>query len=800
MKVRARSCAWGIIALGCACLSLKAQVLPIIPPTVSRVTPPGVMRGSTVTLTLEGRNLAGAETVLFDAPGLVGRILGVRDLPQAATARDSVEAPVALGPRQEAKLELTTAPDVEVALHQFRLQTPLGTSNLAVLDVGALPEIQETEPNDSLADSQPIELPCTVVGTLAWPGDVDSFQFNGHAGQELVFQVIASSLSSELQSVLVLRDGTGQVLARAGDFSRQPDAVLTFKLPADGKYTLSVSDWEQGGGPNHFYRLNAGAFPYLAKLFPLGVRAGQSADVDVKGSNLGQVHKVKMQAPASTEGWQTLPVRVKTSQVESLNKLYLAVGNEPEVMESEPNNSPAEAEPITIPATINGHISGSKRDGSPDEDYFRFRAKKGQRLTIEVAAARLGSPLDSVVEVLDAKGSEIPQATIRSLVETYLNLVDRDSKSPSFRLVSLAGLRANDYLMVGDELVQIIFVPDQGQTVTVKSYRGERIPLLNTSPQAHFMGTPAYKVQILKPGSEFPPNGLPVFHLAMRNDDGGPGYGQDSRLDFTAPQDSEYLLRIKDVRGRQGEDFAYRLTVRDASPDFTLSAEPANPNVPRGGRVPIRVRANRTLGYQGPIEVQVKGLPQGMTATAATIASGQDSTVVILVAAADASPSSTPATPFQIMGQANLGGRELVRVADAGQPLRVVSIIPPPDLLMAAEPQEVILEPGKTTTVTLHVERKNGFRGRVPCDIENLPPGVSVENVGLNGVLVPENETTRTVTLRAEEWVRPVEQHIYVVGTVESNSPTNHASAPLKLRIPAKEMVSGDTAQAATNP
>ncbi len=787
MKVSKRSCSWGLVALGCMSFALMAEG-PAIPPTIMRVTPPGVKRGSTVILIVEGRSLTGAQRVFFDASGLVGKVVSVSDLAEEAKVKVSTAAPVPLGPRQEAKLELTVAPDAEVGLHHFRVQTPLGTSNLAMLDVGALPEIQETEPNDSLADSQRVELPATLVGSLGWPGDVDSFQFHGQAGQEVVFQVVASNLGSELRSVLVLGDSRGQELARAGEFSRQRDAVLSFKLPAEGQYTLSVSDLERRGGSNHFYRLNAGALPYLGEVFPLGVRAGQSAEVEVRGSNLGEVHKVKVQAPAYAEGWQTLPVRVKTSQGEALNKLYLAVGNEPEIVEREPNNSPGEAQPITLPVTINGRISGGQKGGAADEDYFRFRAKKGQQLTIEVAAARLGSPLDSVVEVLDASGHEIPRATIRSLAETALTLHDRDSKLRLFRLVSIAGLHPNDYLMAGDELVQITFVPEQPDAdVMLKGYGGERIALLNTTPQAHAMDTPVYKVQILEPGKEFPNNGLPVFHLTMRNDDGGPGYGADSRLNFTAPQDGEYLLHLKDVRGLEGEDFAYRLTVRETRPDFTLTADPANPNVPRGGRVPVQVTANRTLGYEGPIEVQVKGLPQGVTASPATVAAGQDSTVVLLAAAADATLAKADAALFQIVGRGKADGRELVRIADPYQPLRVVSIMPPPDLLVAAEPHEIILDAGKETTVTLHVDRENGFQGRVPCNVLNLPPGVTVVNVGLNGVLVPEKDTSRTFTLRAEDWAWPVDQSIYVVGTVESNSPTSHASAPLTLKVRTKK-------------
>ena len=83
---------------------------------------------------------------------------------------------------------------------------------------------------------------------------------------------------------------------------------------------------------------------------------------------------------------------MKSGQGSSLNKVMLAVGNEPEILEREPNDTPAQAQVISLPVTINGHIdAGTKTGEKSDEDYFRFHAKKGQSLGIQVAADRLGS-------------------------------------------------------------------------------------------------------------------------------------------------------------------------------------------------------------------------------------------------------------------------------------------------------------------------------------------------------------------------------------------------------------------------
>jgi len=778
--------------------ALAGTQAPTIPPSISTIWPVGMKLGTSQTFTVEGRNLEGARKILFDTPGFQTKVLSIKTLPEKARKiRINVDtaAEVPQGKKQEARIQVTASLTVTPGIHWFRIQTPLGTSNMATLDVGALPEIQEKKSNQSSKQAQPVILPATLVGMLDKPGDVDTFQFRGQAGEEVVFRVVASQLGSKLRSVLTLKDSSGKELAQAGKFSDKPDAVLTYKLPADGQYEITLSDQEKQGDKDHFYRLYAGALPYISGVFPLGVRAGHPAKVEVKGINLGGIHEVQVDPPPSADGWTTVPVRVKTAHGISLNTAYVTVDNEPELTEKEPNNTVAQAESIQVPAAINGHIYSLQKNGPPDEDYFRFTARKGEHLNIEVAAARLGSPLDSVIEVLDSQGHPIPRAIVRCLNETSLTLADRDSRTRGYRLVSRTGFHDNDYLMVGEELDQIQFIPDQPDAdILLKGYGDQRVALLGTSPQAHYVTEPAYRAEILPPGSEFPSNGLPVFRIAYRNDDGGPGFGSDSRLDFVAPQDGEYILHIKDVRGLQGPDFAYQLIIRDAAPDFTLTASTENPNIPRGGRLPVEVTANRMLGYQGPIEIRAVGLPSWITAQAATIPAGQDSVTLILQAASNV-PSWENAVPFKIEGHAWVGGHPLIRVADPETPLRVAALMPAPDLLIAAEPREITLRPGQTTTVTLSVSRENGFKGRVPCQIDNLPPGVRVVNVGLNGILVHSNETMHKFTLRAEDWARPVDQPIYAVGEVESNSPTLHASAPILLKVEGKQEMASTEAR-----
>jgi hypothetical protein len=83
---------------------------------------------------------------------------------------------------------------------------------------------------------------------------------------------------------------------------------------------------------------------------------------------------------------------------------------------------------------------------------------------------------------------------------------------------------------------------------------------------------------------------------------------------------------------------------------------------------------------------------------------------------------------------------------------------------------------------------------RVPCDVVNLPLGVRVVNLGLNGVLVAEDQTKGTFRLRAADWAKPIVQPIYVVARVESNATTEHPSPPILLRVEGKGEASNDIA------
>jgi hypothetical protein len=97
--------------------------------------------------------------------------------------------------------------------------------------------------------------------------------------------------------------------------------------------------------------------------------------------------------------------RLWTSQ-EATPSMKFMVGDLPEIVENEIDGDPVPVK-VTLPVTINGRIFPRE-----DVDIWTFQAKKGQAITCEVHAARLGSPLDARLEIRDAVGRRLAENEI----------------------------------------------------------------------------------------------------------------------------------------------------------------------------------------------------------------------------------------------------------------------------------------------------------------------------------------------------------------------------------------------------
>ena len=776
-----------LLALVCAAAAFAANTTSdsptgnrTTPPTIASVSPRGVPRGATTELTVEGLNLARASAVFFSEPGIQARILRIKELPDGPDVRLGSNGGIStvdvgpLPPRNEVTLELDISADAEIGPVDFRLQTPLGTSPTGrFLIEPYYGESADREPNDTPEDAVEVYTPAILVGAISKPGDVDYYKVTVKAGEQLVFENGAAMLGSALQPVVSIYDADQALVQEYGQEGGRSAQYFAHRFDKAGAYYIKIADYEEGGSARHFYRIKVGKFPLALAAYPLGVRKGQTAQIALTGYNLG-AGKVAFPGESSPEDESTVIFRPKVAAGKTFNKVKLALGDEPEV-------EAAAVQSIQAPVTVNGKLLATQNE-------FHFKARKGEKLVFEVNANRLGSPLDSLLEILDAKGNPVERATVRCELATTVTLNDPSSSGSGIRITSWTGMAVGDTLMVGSELIKVSAMPrGPDDDIRFESFEGQRLGLLDTTPEAHSIDTPVYKVQIHPPGASFVNNGLPLVRLPYRNDDGGPGYGKDSRLRFTAPADGEYVVRLRDVRGLHGEDYAYRLTVRPPAPDFRLSVDPRNPNVPVGGRIPVTATALRLDDFDGPIAVTLDGLPAGLSASRGVIEPGQVSTTLLL--SADENAQLALAVPLRVSGKANDGARQIQHWANPEDKLKLIALMPKPDITMEAKTREVVLEPGKTATVEVEIRRNNNFGGRVPVEVYNLPATVIVANVGLNGVLIHENENHVTFTLQALPNAESIDQPIVLSGNIETRADqqNEYASGPIVLRVPAKK-------------
>lgn len=84
------------------------------------------------------------------------------------------------------------------------------------------------------------------------------------------------------------------------------------------------------------------------------------------------------------------------------NPLVFRASPWPELAGADSNTTLETAQPVTLPATLSGMIGAAA-----ETDYYRFKARSGERLIFDLNAYRIGSPLDSSLAILDLSGKEL---------------------------------------------------------------------------------------------------------------------------------------------------------------------------------------------------------------------------------------------------------------------------------------------------------------------------------------------------------------------------------------------------------
>src|SRR5262249_46313233 len=143
-------------------------------------------------------------------------------------------------------------PAVASTPHQHRLTVGGKLTNPFPLDLDDLPEVIES-------DGKPagqLTVPVIANGRISKPGETDRWSFTARKGDALDIELRAQRLGSLVTGVLSIEDDKGKSLARAEAAAAGKDPNLRFAVPADGTYTVVVSErFRTLGGPEYAYRL-----------------------------------------------------------------------------------------------------------------------------------------------------------------------------------------------------------------------------------------------------------------------------------------------------------------------------------------------------------------------------------------------------------------------------------------------------------------------------------------------------------------------------------------------------------------
>jgi len=622
-----------VFVLGTAAL-WAGEVQPRLPALAS-VFPQGCQPGRTVQVEVLGEYLDRAQDVIFLDREIHGKVLE--------------------GSYTRMRLELTAAPEARLGPHYFRIVSPRGASNLLLFRIGDQPHVEEREPNSTFEQAQAVALPATIDGRLNVDGDFDFFRFHAEQGQSWIFDLRAARNGDGLDAALILLDADQKELAHSEDvFIWDPFFQYTFGKSGD--YVAAVQPTHASNDPTFAYQLDIRQSPHLETISPIALRPGATTEATLWGAGLrgegarlwfdapdfsgevlelaGASARVKIRCPkGASEGPHQLAIR--TGQGQSNYATFLV------------DATPAYAGsgPVTPPVSI---IS-TARYRQPER--FWFEAREKQTLVFEVRAHRYGSPVDSILRIVDADGKEIA-------VNDDANFPGVEFNKDSYLMHTFA--KAGRY---------------QVEMRNLWKTTGEDFPyeLVVRPPKPDFE---------LMLGADNPHGKLKVTAERKEGCEGPIAFevrGLEAPLRGEIPagkNDAEVSLpagargEIEVVAGRKvawrrvriasgGGEGATFATVREATaapaeqPMFALEAQATTVNVVRGGAAEFGVTVRRAAGFDEPIRFAFENLPAGVTAAEAVALPGSESVKIRLQAAKDARPGRY--SRLAVLGRAQSG-------------------------------------------------------------------------------------------------------------------------------------------------
>jgi hypothetical protein len=703
------------LLFGTALALLLVSTAHAASPSLAAVRPVGGQRGTELDVTFSGVRLGDAAEIVFYQPGITTlSIKKVND--NAVTAR------------------LKIAPDCALGLHDLRVRTATGISELRTFSVGALKEVNEVEPNNDFAAPQAIPMNVVVNG-VADNEDVDYFVVPAKKGERISAEVeghrlgifefdpyvaILNAKRFELgasdDAALVLRDGFTSVIA-----------------PEDGKYIIQVRESAYSGNGACLYRLHVGNFPRATALMPAGGKPGETLAVRWIGDSAGEA-TTTVTLPASASGEFGLMRQDDKGVSPYPNAFRLTpLGN---VIEKEPNDDQAHATPFEAPMALNGII------GKPgDVDHFVFKATQGQVFDIHCYARRVRSPLDSVMYLGKKGGGALLGSDDAIGPDSYFRFQAPETAEFVIWLVDQLGKGGLDYayrIEVTPVVAKLAMstvseqIPLGTGVIAAAVPKGNRQAILIYGTRADFGGELNVGLGALPAGvtAEAPVMAAsqPVVPVLISAKPDAPlggslatvtGKPVDEKLKVPSEFSQTSVLVLGQNQVNVWSRSVDRLAVA-VTEECPYTIEIVEPKVPlvRGGSMGLKVRAIRKAGFKAAIAVYLPWNPPGVgSGGGVVIPDGKDEAII----------------PMNADGGAELRTWKIVVNGASGVasgPIMVSSqlanlTISPPFVGLAF--QSASVDQGKEVDMAIKVAKAIDFPGEAQVTLIGLPNKVTTD-------------------------------------------------------------------------
>jgi Bacterial pre-peptidase C-terminal domain len=388
--------------------------------------------------------------------------------------------------------------------------------------------------------------------------------------------------------------------------------------------------------------------------------------------------KIAADAPLGVRHW-----RVGTSQGVTPSGRFI-VGDLPEVIEEELPGAPIPV-PVQLPVTVNGRIFPHE-----DVDVWSFPCRKGQTVTCAVEAARLGSPLDARLEVLDPEGKSLAENDDALGADPRLRFTAPAEGTYRVRIhdINFKGSQAHVYRLT------LTSGPYIDRVYPLGGRRGSRVAFTLTG-----QGLPPGPVTVA----------LPATGPAEYSHTFVSGGARSNQVLLDLDDLPEYLEPAKETPTGESVQVPAVVSGRISRPgEIDRWVFPAQ----KGQTFELQLRAQR-LGSALTGTLIVQDEKEKVLSRAEAGASGKPDPVLTFTAPADGKYTVQVASRFQSLGGLEHAYR--LRIAHSS-----------PDFRLRLVADAVTVNRGSQGKLRVFVDRTGGLREPIALSFKGLPPGVTV--------------------------------------------------------------------------